>query len=118
MAEWPATLPADFLVDGFVETAPDNVIASQPDVGPPKTRRRQTAAMRRVEGVVKMTTAQVAIHDTFFTTTLFDGADPFDWTDPRSGANVSFLYFPHSPPVYAPAGGDNWQVTIKLMRLP
>ena len=118
MASYPASLPADFLMAAFSETAPDNVIASAMDVGPPKTRRRSSAAVRNISGNVLMTTAQVATHDTFFTTTLFDGAEPFDWTDPRTGAAGSYLYQPGSPPLYTSAGPGRWLVTIKLMELP
>ena len=118
MATWPGSLPTDFLEQGFSETAPDNVIKSDMDVGPPKTRRRTSAAVRPIKGVIKMTTAQVATHDTFFTDTTFDGAEAFDWTDPRTGASVSFLYTPGAPPSYQPDGGDYWLVTINLLTMP
>ncbi len=118
MASYPASLPDDFLQADFSESAPDNVIASDMDVGPPKTRRRSSAAVRKISGNVLMTSAQVATHDTFFTATLYDGAEPFDWTDPRTGANVSYLYQPGSPPLYTPAGPGRWIVTIKLMEMP
>ena len=118
MATWPITLPDDFLTQAFAETAPDNVIASTMEVGPPKTRRRSTAAVRAITGIVRMTTAQVATHDTFFTDTTYDGAEAFDWTHPRTGASVSFLYQPGAPPVYTNAGADNWDVTINLLLVP
>jgi len=118
MATWPGTLPTDFLTQGFVESAPDNVISSDMDIGPPKTRRRASAAVRPIKGVLKMTAAQVATHDTFFTDTTYDGAEAFDWTDPRTGGSVSFLYSPGAPPTYESAGGDYWNVTINLLTMP
>lgn len=118
MATWPATLPSTFLLDGFTESAPDNVIASEMETGPPKTRRRASASIRRISAQLVMTSCQVGIHDTFFTDTLYDGAEAFDHVDPRTTAAASFLYEPHSPPVYAALGGDDWRVTINLIKMP
>ena len=117
-ATWPATLPSSFLLDGFVETAPDNVIASEMEVGPPKTRRRSSAAVRRISGTLILTSTQLGVHDTFFTDTLYDGANPFDWADPRTTASCEFLYVPGQPPVYTPIGGGDFRVTINLLKLP
>ena len=118
MATWPGSLPTEFLLQGFRETAPDNVIASDMVVGPPKTRRRSSAAVRPISGTMLMSSTQAGIHDTFFTDTLNDGAEPFDWTDPRTDANVSFLYQPGRPPAYTPVGGGDWHVKINLLTMP
>lgn len=118
MAVWPVTLPDDFLLAAYSETAPDNIISSEMEIGPPKTRRRSTSATRKISGNIILTTAQVATHDTFFTTTLYDGAEPFDWTNQRTGSTVEVMYVPHSPPVYTPLGNGKWNVAINLMITP
>jgi len=116
MPTWPASLPDDFLQSGFSETLPDNVLRSKMDIGPPKTRRRSTAAPRPIAGQQLMTTAQVATFDTFFVTTLSDGAIGFDWTHPRTGAAITLRFV--SPPAYVATGGDFWSITLPLEVLP
>lgn len=115
MATWPGSLPDEFLVSGFLETLPNNVLRSKMDVGPAKLRRISTAADRPITGQIYMSAAQVATHDTFYVTTLKSGSLPFDWTDPRTDASVSFRYF--GLPTYERSGVD-WIVSIKLELLP
>ena len=116
MATWPATLPSYVLVEGYSEMPPVNSIRTQMDVGPPKVRRRSTAAPRPITCKQHMTKTQVAILDTFYVTTLSSGVDPFDWTHPRTGASVSFTFT--EPPTYESLGGTAWGVTLKLEILP
>lgn len=115
MATWPATLPDEFLEEGFSETLGDNTVRYQPDVGPPQLRRRATASPRRITGVMRMTAAQVDTHDTFYVTTLKDGSLSFDWNHPRTGAAATFIY--SAPPVYQYRNG-HWYVSRQLEILP
>ena len=49
MADWEDTFGSNFprpLKDSYREVGPNNVIRSEVDVGPPKIRKRQTAAIR------------------------------------------------------------------------
>jgi len=115
MATWPGTLPDNFLQDNFSEKVPENVIRTPMDIGPPKMRQRSTAASRPISGNAYMTTAQVAIHDTFFVTTLSYGSLRFDWTHPRTGAAVELRYV--NVPIYTPVG-VGWNVTLNLEILP
>ena len=78
MATWPGTLPQTFITDPYQETWADNLIRQPMDVGPPKVRRRQTAAVTPIQASHTMTTTQLGYLETFFKTTVSWGADAFD----------------------------------------
>lgn len=115
MATWPATLPAPAL-NSLKETPPNNVIRTQMDKGPDKVRRRTTANVRPLSFTLKLTPAQVATLDTFFTDTTYSGADEFDYTHPRTGAAVTARFV--SPPDYAESEGVIYNCSISLEILP
>ncbi len=117
MATWPVTIPAlsEFLEGTYYEETPNNVIRTQMDVGPAKTRQRSTCAPRNLGGILYMTAAQVATHDTFFVTTTNHGADSWDATAPRIGGSENFRYL--KPPTYKAIGGG-YHVALQLEMLP
>lgn len=91
---WPGTFPFIVNPEDFREAGPTgNVIRSPMERGTTKQRRRFTNASRPVEGSTSvMTTAQVALFETFFRTTLKDGTLPFTATNPRTGATETFKF--------------------------
>ena len=117
MASWPGTIPAltEFLADTYTEITPSNVIRTQMDVGPAKTRQRGTAAPRFIKGTLYMTTTQVADHDTFFVTTTNHGSDAWTATAPRTEVTKTFRYM--EPPQYK-AVGQGYHVSLHLEILP
>lgn len=115
MAMWPATLPAPS-INSFQETPPDNLIRSNMDKGPAKVRRRTTANVRPIQFTLMLTEAQVAILDTFFNTTVFGGAEEFDYTHPRTGDAVSARFV--SPPQYMEKEGVVYGASISLEIMP
>lgn len=116
MASWPASLPPTPLAAGYADTPPDNVLRTQMDAGPAKLRRRTTAAVRPLVAPLLLTSAQVATLDTFYSSTLEDGALAFDWTHPRTGAAISCRFL--QPPAYGDPNGDLFFVTCQLEVLP
>ncbi len=46
---WPPSLPQRPLAQGFSEQAPDTLIRTQMEAGPPKVRRRFTAGIRTMD---------------------------------------------------------------------
>ena len=106
MATWPGTLPDYVMQSGFSETLPNNVIRTKMEVGPPKMRRRGTAAPRPMKWKLYMTTAQVA-------TLRFwpvRGTGPVFWRGPGAPANFSWAPGPAfdlkpiaRQPLYSPA---------------
>ncbi len=116
MATWPASLPQYVLVEGYSEAPPQNTIRTSMDVGPPKMRRRSTAAVRPITGNQHMNKTQVAALDTFYVTTLNSGVDQFDWVHPRTQSAVDFRFT--APPQYESLGGTAWMVTLSLEVMP
>lgn len=114
-AAWPATLPQQFLRDGFEGTSADNIIASSVSTGPAKTRRRTTAAVRPLSGTMIMTSAQLATFRAFVSTTIAERSRPFTFPDPYGGSDLLVRMvepFKDAPNVL------DWRVTITLEVLP
>jgi len=116
MPGWPAELPNYVLVDGYVEMMPENMILSQPDMGPPKARRRSTAAMQYIQAKIYVDIDQVETFKTFYRETLYEGALSFDWEHPRTGEDVVMRFT--SSPVITPISGTNFYIQMQLGILP
>lgn len=113
---WPSTLPQAPQAGDWTETPQRNVASFQPEVGPPKYRRRNTANGTVAEAVFMMTAAQVATFNDFYQNTLIDGVLPFNWAHPITGVVYSWI-FAQAPP--ANAQYFNWnRVSVQLIRLP
>jgi hypothetical protein len=117
MATWPGTLPTfqDILAESYQASMPDNVIITDMEVGPPKARRRGTAAIEPFSGTLRMTSAQLATFKTFYESTIFYGALKFDATHPETSAAVSMIFM--GQPQKAPAGPD-WLLSFSVGILP
>lgn len=113
MVTWPAALKVSR--NGFSESPPNNLVKSDMDAGPQKVRRRTTANTRAASLVLFLTTAELATLETFFVTTIYSGALPFDFTHPRTGETVEARIT--EPPEYS-SEETMWQVTIKMEILP
>lgn len=114
---WPSSLPQYVFVQGFEEGGPDNVLHSAMDAGPPKTRRRFTAAYRPLDVIVALDASQAATFVTFVNTTLKDGSLPFDWVHPRTQAAATLKF--RGPYAIRPeTGGKTWLATLNLWVLP
>lgn len=111
MPAWPGTLPALWTANGYREQDADNVIRSAPDVGPPKRRRRSTAAMRRIDCVVDLTDTQRATLKAFYAQDCAHGALSFTRIDAH-GTSRTFYF--EAPPAYSYAGYDWWQAELVL----
>ena len=99
MPVWPATLPQAPLVSGLSMKDDDAVLRTPMDAGPPSRRNRFTAITQSVRASIHLTGAQKTVFDTFYRTTLHNGALSFDWTDPGTGATVSYAF--KAPPEFA-----------------
>lgn len=119
MAAWPGTLPA-FSVE-LTDQRADGTIRSSMDAGPMKMRRRFSAVSRIIETAVTLSAAQRATFDTFFATTIEEGALPFDYDDPVDGTSVEmrFLAPPQSTALVSASGSvTQWRVRMSLEILP
>ena len=120
MAVWPVSLPqTPFL--GLRDQRQDARLRTEMDVGPAKMRRRHTAAVRNITATTLLTGTQRATFDTFYKTTLSEGALAFDWVDPVDGTTTSFR-FVSPPPFEVVKGGTTatrlWRLTMNLEILP
>jgi len=117
MATWPTGLSCPIL-DSLSEQRQRNVASFQPEVGPPKMRRRSTAAGVLTTIAFRWTDAQVAIFDTFYITTIADGSMPFTMNHPRTTTSYSWMFVPDEAPVIQRFAPGLCRVSIKLIRLP
>lgn len=115
MTTWPLTLPQSFLVDSLQEEPGDNVVTSQNEAGPKKTRQRYTAVEDPISGSMLLTIAQYAIFKTFFQETISHGAVAFNMPDPHGGTmSVKFAGKKYSAKFSYP----HWVLNLELMRQP
>lgn len=91
MATWPASLPTMPIAGGYGEKPQSQVLRSDMDAGPAKTRRRFTAGTRELTYSLRMTQDQADTFEAFFDNQIAAGALPFDIEQPRTGATVSVL---------------------------
>lgn len=122
MVAWPATLPQEQFV-GLAEQRQDARLRTQMDQGPPKMRRRFTAAVKRFTVPIVLTGAQKQAFDVFYATTLQAGVLPFDWEDPTTDITVSMRFADDVPQFVlargGAAGGDRvWTGSLGLEILP
>lgn len=114
---WPGTLPQEPLYEGYREAVPNGILRTQMDAGPPKQRRRYTAAPRRFTMTLCLTKAQVAVLDSFVLNNLNGGVDAFTWTHPRTGAGATYR-FAGETPVYQAFADDLWVTSLSVEILP
>jgi hypothetical protein len=113
MAAWPGTLPDKVLKNGYDEVFADNVIRTPMEVGPPKVRRRSTAAPKFFRVSQLLSSTQVGYLDTFYNTTLSSGSIQFDWKHPRTGSAVTTMRF-KTPPRVQYVSGDKFRAEYEL----
>lgn len=100
MPTWPSSLPTFF--PAATDSRQDGTIRTPMDVGPAKARRRYSAVSRFVSAPVALSAAQRTTLDTFYATTLSEGALTFDIADPFGGATVEARFT--APPAYSFSG--------------
>lgn len=115
---WPNTLPQALQLSGASLGMGDGLVEYQPQQGPSISRRGTTTVMRPLVGQMILSNAQVTAFETFFYTTLANGALPFNFPDPRTGATVLVKFTKQTPPSYAGLGGDNFLLSLSLMVMP
>ncbi|EAQ34486.1 hypothetical protein NB311A_12112 [Nitrobacter sp. Nb-311A] len=116
---WPETLPRYLLLDSFREGLADSVLEYAPDVGPPISRRRTTAATRPMSGQMVMTGAQFETLRTFFDETLLGGSLPFEFPSQTAADETLLVKFPKgSAPTRFRLSNSLYRVDLTLMVLP
>ena len=113
---WPITLPTAPLMEGNAETAPNTVIRTSMDVGPPKMRQRSTAGYYTQAYNFHMTKAQLDTLMTFYVTTCAGGATDFEFTHPRLATTQNMRFI--APPSWNKLTATIYRVAISLEMLP
>lgn len=94
IAGWPAGISFIDHPGSYGETGPQgNLIRTPMDKGKPKSRRRFTGVSRTVSGETDiMSSADVAVFETWFNDTLDGGALPFTANNPRTGVSETYQF--------------------------
>ena len=116
MTTWPASLPQSLLIEGYQETLPATVLRTEMDAGPAEQRRRFTAAVTPIGGLIDLTKTELSSLYEFFRTETKDGALPFGWTHPVTGAAVSMRFT--AAPQIAAVHDHAFRVSLALEILP
>jgi hypothetical protein len=117
-ATWPDTLPQHLLVDGNHEAMGDGRLKSQTDTGPGKMRRRSSAIARPLSGGMMMTSAQLAILESFVNDTVAGGTLPFYFPMTRGAGTWLVRFATDGLPSWGNVGGLMWSVSLGLEILP
>lgn len=113
---WDSALPQVMELNDYTGSFEDNLIQSDPDMGPSKVRRRYTAGVKPLSGVVIMNKTQFGVFKTFYTSTLLSGALRFSWTEPPFHTEPCEMRFTEVPSWTMV--GDHYRVSISLEILP
>jgi len=117
MASWPSTLYGCILKEGYTEQVPDNLLRTSMDKGQPdKVRRRSTANVRKFTCSMFFNSTKLAAFETFYNTTIHNGADSFDWKHPTTQDTISSARIVGAPQ-YA-SRGNGTVVTLNIEALP
>lgn len=102
----------------MAEEAQGNVLAFQPETGPPIIRRRGTARSRIVTMVLRLSGDELETATAFFEHDLMDGALRFTMAHPRTGDTEEWIF--EAPWASEPVEGDvdYYHFTMKLRMLP
>jgi len=79
---WPEGVPRKLLEETLEIEAPANVIRTDMEHGPHKSRRRGTAAPQRIHGDVVLDKDEWALFKAWWENELRDGSLQFDWEHP------------------------------------
>jgi len=113
---WPATLPTAPLMEGNSESAPNTIIRTAMEVGPPKLRQRSTAGYYTQAYNFHMSKEQLDTLISFYITTCEGGALDFEFTHPRLATTQNFRFA--SPPSWNKITATIYRVAINLEMLP
>ena len=115
MKAWPPTVPEFVLLAGYSETPVSNWAEFQPEVGPPKRRRRSSISMSILACGIHATDVQLETFLTWYAGDLADGSLEFQREHPRTLETNVFLF--QTQPVVTPITPELFEVRFELMKL-
>ncbi len=99
---YPTSLPQTSLQSAFKAAYPNNVLATTFENGNIKTRPRHTIARKQYSMGFFLSSAQITTFNTFWQTTLKQGASAFNMRHPVLGTSGVFRF--SSPPILSRDG--------------
>jgi hypothetical protein len=114
---WPQNLPQEQFLGLTVERS-DSRVQTPMELGAPKIRRRSILEMATTSPETVFTGPQVALFETFWTTTLSGGVSRFVWRHPVTDASVEMSF--RSRPSFSPLAGHQdpnqrqWRAALPL----
>ena len=91
MTDWPATVPTSPQINSLSGQPDDTVLRTKNDIGPPVMRNRFTGVSDKYSFNLMMSLAQLNTFKTFWAS-IGNGALPFNFPDPVSGATREFYF--------------------------
>lgn len=113
---WPVGLQQKLDSESFEKKFGNTLIRSDMDVGPAKVRSRYTDGVDLYTCSILLDYDEHATLNTFFKTTLNNGALSFDFNDPFTGEPASFRFA--EPPTIRALGGRTFRVGMNWEKLP
>lgn len=113
MPTWPVSLP-EVRPGGYQETPQNQVLRSEMETGPAKTRRRFTAGTRTIPVQYQLTDAELAVFEAFFDDEIAAGALSFSWPHPRTGQTVTAKILPPGYQIDPVGGGLWWLLSLTI----
>jgi hypothetical protein len=104
----------------YAEVPEQNIAEFQPEVGPPKRRRRSGVATIMYDCTMTLSPSAYDTLMTFYTTTLLDGTLTFNRNLPRdpTGSLGTFEFMFTSPPAYKAIDPLYADVAFQMRKMP
>lgn len=115
-ANWPATLPATPLINGYDEKPQNSLSRFSPDAGKPKQRNLTTAMPSDVSEQYVLTNTQWDTLESFWASDCNRGATSFLKTHPYSGLSREYIFVQPPEPEFVTT--DIIRVSLRLELLP
>lgn len=118
---WPPSLSIEVLRRAFTIAPATNLVASEGESGVGKVRRKGAPKPVVFTNTLRVSNiTEMALFDTFWTSTLDEGALRFEHPHPITGVTVELMIIPMSqdhPYKWTPTGRKGWStpLTFKIM---
>lgn len=116
MDVWPVSLQQRLNSSGFVKRFGNTLARTEMDIGPAKVRSRFTDAVDIYSCSVLLDYGDYTTFETFFKTTLNNGANQFEFDDPFTSSPAAFRFA--EPPQITALGGRLFQIEMNWEKMP
>lgn len=113
MAEWPASLPKQPIVDAMSFADEPNFVEFKPDVGRGQRHKRYTADRMPIEAAIALTAQQVETMRSFYRNDCASGTMSFTMIDWLNGTARRFTW--ETPPRFDRSTGDAFRCSVSLV---